>query len=218
MERSAGSDFILIGVTQEIAGEWLSGKLHALSELQPGVRLELHVVPFAPGGAVDTTNRLITGAANAADLLQGDEFVIENIANSVVGQATAARAEPDGSTVLAMTPSIVTAPKLSDTPYKLTDFRPVAIYGLDPEVIAFPAASDIQTVEDFIAKAKDGGASVVTSGVGTSHHMSGIALRNRADLQLNIHQRVGLWRTGSAGRGRPRRCGPVALWRSIQTV
>lgn len=144
------------------------------------------IVPFAPGGAVDTTNRLIVGAANDAALLKSGEFLIENIANSVVGQATAARGKPDGRTVLAMTSSIVTGPKLAETPYKLTDFRAVALYGLDPEVIAVPAASPYQTIEDLIAVAKDKGISVVTSGVGTSHHMSGIALQNRTDMKLNI--------------------------------
>ena len=144
------------------------------------------IVPFAPGGAVDTTNRLLTGAANEMGVLENNEFLVENIANTVVGQATAARAEPDGSTVLAMTSSIVTAPKLSETPYKLSDFRPVALYGLDPEVIAVPAASEFETVEQLVEAAKGDGISVVTSGVGTSHHMSGIALRNRAELNLNI--------------------------------
>lgn len=144
------------------------------------------IVPFAPGGAVDTTNRLLTGTANELGLLENGEFVVENIANTVVGQATAARADADGSTVLAMTSSIVTAPKLSETPYKLSDFRPVGLYGLDPEVIAVPAASRFESVEQLIETAKGDGISVVTSGVGTSHHMSGIALRNRAGLKLNI--------------------------------
>ncbi|GHA35507.1 hypothetical protein GCM10007989_34330 [Devosia pacifica] len=144
------------------------------------------IVPFAPGGAVDTTNRIIVEHANRLGLLGDYQFEVENIANSIVGQATPARAEPDGHTILAMTSSVVTNPKLRDTPYELSDYTPVALYGLDPEVIAVPADSDIETVEDFIAAATDGTVSVVTSGVGTSHHMSAIALQNRADLDLNV--------------------------------
>lgn len=145
------------------------------------------IVPFAPGGAVDTTNRMIAEAANARDLLGGGhEFVIENIANTIVGQATPARAEPDGQTVLAMTSSVVTNPKLRDTPYALSDYTPVALYTIDPEIIAVPAESEFETIDDFIEAARNGVVSVVTSGVGTSHHMSGVALQNRADLNLNI--------------------------------
>lgn len=145
------------------------------------------VVPFAPGGAVDTTNRIIVDHANRLDLLGDDaEFVVENIANTIVGQATPAREEPNGQMVLGMTSSVVTNPKLRDTPYALSDYTPVGLYTLDPEVIAVPVDSEIETIDDFISAARDGEVSVVTSGVGTSHHMSGIALQNRADLNLNI--------------------------------
>lgn len=157
----------------------------ALSQAFPSDDVRL-IVPFAPGGAVDTTTRIIAESANEKGLLGDYEFVVENISNSVVGQATAARATPDGQTVLAMTSSVVTNPKIQDTPFKLSDLRPVALYTIDPEVIAVPADSDFKTVEGFISAAKDGEVSVVTSAEGTSHHMSGLALQNRADLNLNI--------------------------------
>ena len=174
------------------------------------------VVPFAPGGAVDTTSRLLADGANQLELLGEHEIVVENIANSIVGQATVARATPDGQNVLAMTSSIVTNPKLSDTPFELADFRPVGLYTLDPEIIAVPVDSEFETIEDFVAAAKEGPVSVVTSGVGTSHHMSGIALQNRADLNLNIinvpafgeqvqqvaggHVQAALWPWGEASK------------------
>lgn len=171
-----------IGVTM-LAGAVLAAPGHAQDFPTGDVTI---IVPFAPGGAVDTTNRIIAEAANQQGLLGEHEFVIENIANTIVGQATPARAEPDGQTVLAMTSSVVTNPKLRDTPYELGDYQPVAQYTIDPEVIAVPAESEFQTIEDFVSAAQEGPVSVVTSGVGTSHHMSGIALQNRADLDLNI--------------------------------
>lgn len=143
------------------------------------------VVPFAPGGAVDTTNRIIVQAANEAGLLGNHEFVVENIANSIVGQMTPAKAEPNGRTILAMTSSIVTNPKLQELPYKLSDYRPVALYTIDPEVIVVPTSSPFKTIDEFKEAAKKG-VSVVTSGVGTSHHMSAIAIQNRTDLKLNV--------------------------------
>lgn len=173
------------------------------------------VVPFKPGGAVDTTTRIIVQAANEAKLLGEYKFLVENIANSIVGQATPARARPDGRTILAMTSSVVTNPKIKkNVPFTLADYRPVAYYMIDPELIVVPANSPFQTIDDFVAAARGEGVSVVTSGAGTSHHMSGIAIRNRTDLKLNIvnvdafgeqvqqiagnHVQAALWSAGGA--------------------
>jgi len=175
------------------------------------------IVPFAPGGAVDTTNRVIVEAANERDLLGGGyEFVVENISNTIVGQATPAREEPNGQMILAMTSSVVTNPKLRETPFAVSDYTPVGLYTIDPEVIVVPVDSPYETIEDLVAAATDGSVSVVTSGVGTSHHMSGIALQNRAGLDLNIinvdafgeqvqqiaggHVEMALWPWGEASK------------------
>lgn len=144
------------------------------------------IVPFAPGGAVDTTSRIIAEAANRKGLAGDYEIVVENISNSVVGQTTVARANPDGLTVLAMTSSIVTNPKVQGAPFEVSDFQAVALYTIDPSTIAVPANSEFETIEEFIAAARDGEVSAVTSGVGTSHHMSGLALQDRGNINLNI--------------------------------
>ncbi len=146
------------------------------------------IVPWAPGGGVDTTSRIIAEHANKILEDQGVELVVENRTGGggVVGQTYAANAEPDGYTVLAMTSSVVTNPKIKQVQYELSDFRPVALYNLDPELIVVPANSEFQTVEDFAAAAGEQALKTAVASPGTSHHISGLALENRTDLQFNF--------------------------------
>ncbi|WP_246557334.1 Bug family tripartite tricarboxylate transporter substrate binding protein [Roseovarius nubinhibens] len=143
------------------------------------------VVPFDPGGSVDTTSRIIAETANT--LLDGAEITVVNRSGGggVVGQTSVAKSAPDGYTVLAMTSSVVTNPQMKGAGYAVTDFRPVALYNLDPEVIAVPAASPFQTAEEFMAAATKEPLNIVVAGVGTSHHMSGLAIERVSEATFN---------------------------------
>lgn len=143
------------------------------------------IVPFAPGGGVDTTSRIIVETANT--LLEGAEFNVVNRAGGggVVGQTVASQAAPDGYTVLAMTSSVVTNPKLKGAAYSVEDFLPVGLYNLDPSVIVVPAESPFETAEQFIAAAEEAPLNIVIAGIGTSHHMGGLAIQQVTDAQFN---------------------------------
>ncbi len=143
------------------------------------------VVPFDPGGAVDTTSRIISETANT--YLSGSELNVVNRSGGggVVGQTFVANAKADGYTVLAMTSSVVTNPQMKGAGYSMENFVPVALYSLDPEVIAVPANSPIQTAEEFLALAKDQTLNMVVAGVGSSHHMSGLAIERVTGLKFN---------------------------------
>ena len=144
------------------------------------------IVPFAPGGAVDTTSRII--AEYSKKHLNGIEIKVENRAGGggVVGQTFAAKAKADGYTVLAMTSSVVTNPKLKEVAYKVSDFKPVALYTMDPEVIAVPSNSPLKNIQDFIAAAKVKPLKIAEAGMGTSHHLSGLAMIEKGGVQLNF--------------------------------
>ncbi len=144
------------------------------------------IVPFKPGGAVDTTSRII--AEYAKKHLNGIELKVENRAGGggVVGQTFAAKAKPDGYTILAMTSSVVTNPKLKQVAYKVADFRPVALYTMDPEVVAVPSKSPFKSIADFIAAAKKEPLKIAEAGMGTSHHLSGLAMVDKGGVQLNF--------------------------------
>lgn len=143
------------------------------------------VSPWAPGGGVDTTSRIIAEAANT--FLDGVEMSVSNRegGGGVVGQTYGANADPDGYTVLAMTSSVVTNPQLKGASYTVDDFIPVAVYNLDPEVIVVPANSPYETIAEFIEAAEAKPLNIVTAGVGTSHHMAGLALERSTDAQFN---------------------------------
>ena len=119
-------------------------------------------------------------------MLGKHQLVIENRPSSVVGQAFVARAKPDGYTVLAMTSSVVTNPKIKDTPFKLSDFKPVGSYMLTPELICVSTKSSIKTIDDFVKVAREKPVSMAMSEVGTSHHMAGLALESYGGIKIKF--------------------------------
>lgn len=156
----------------------------ALAADYPTANIDL-VVPFDPGGSVDTTSRIIAETANT--MLEGSDLTVVNRAGGagVVGQTAVSMAKPDGYTMLAMTSSVVTNPKMKGASYSVEDFRPVALYNLDPGTIVVPTASPFQTAEEFLAAAEKDSLNIVVAGIGTSHHMSGLAIQRVTPAQFN---------------------------------
>ncbi|GAB3185319.1 Bug family tripartite tricarboxylate transporter substrate binding protein [Hydrogenophaga aquatica] len=143
-----------------------------------------YVVPFPPGGNTDTLARLIAPALATA---LGTPVVIDNRAGAggSVGSASASRAPADGYTILGGTisshsinVSLYTNP-IGYDPVK--SFAPVAMLGSGPLVLAVPASSPYKTLKDVLAasKAKNGGLTSASPGIGTSPHMA---------LELLAHQ------------------------------
>lgn len=135
-----------------------------------------YVVPFPPGGNTDTLARLI---APPLAIALHTPVVIENKggAGGSVGSAMAARAAPDGYTILGGTISshainVSLYAKLDYDPIK--SFEPVAMLGSGPLVLVVNASSPYKTLNDVLAasKAKAGGLSSASPGVGTSPHMA----------------------------------------------
>lgn len=132
------------------------------------------VVPFPAGGVGDIVARVVSG--KAATYL-GQPIVVDNIpgANSVIGSAQAARAKPDGYTLLQMSNTNVTIPYLQkDVPFKWeTDFRPVVGVGELPQMFVVPPKSTARSVADLVAQAKAApdGIFYGSGGAGTLSHL-----------------------------------------------
>lgn len=143
------------------------------------------VVPFEPGGAGDTTSRIIVEAAN--QLLERRKISVVNRSGGggIVGQTFVSRSAADGHTILAITSSVVTNPKLKGASYSVRDFKPVALYNFDPDVIAVAADSKYRTIDDFLAAAKTGKPNMVIAGIATAHHMVGLAVEQNTDFEFN---------------------------------
>lgn len=116
------------------------------------------IVPFPPGGLADLVARPV---AEAMSRELGQPVVIENKggAGGGIGMGLAARAKPDGYTVLMALSSLTVIPEadvLLGRPamYALQDLRPVARYTADPTVLAVRADAPWKTVQEFVADAK----------------------------------------------------------------
>jgi tripartite-type tricarboxylate transporter receptor subunit TctC len=145
------------------------------------------VVPFAAGGAVDTTVRILS---EEAEKVLGQKILIVNKAGAgaVEGQSFVARAKPDGYTLLAMTSSVVTNTLTKQVDYTIDSFEPVVLYCFDPEVMFVSAATPFQGLEDLIAAGKKEAVSHATPGHSTSHHLAALLLEQKAGMKFKyIH-------------------------------
>ncbi len=134
------------------------------------------VVPFGPGGPADVYARILGNELTEA-LKQ--QFVIDNKpgAGAVIGTDIAAKAAPDGYTLLMMSNThTVNETLLANRPYKLMrDLAPVAPVNSSDLVMVVHPGVEAKTLAEFIAyaKANPGKLSYASSGPGTPYHMAG---------------------------------------------
>jgi tripartite-type tricarboxylate transporter receptor subunit TctC len=143
------------------------------------------IVPFAAGGANEAFARNL--AARLSDIW-GQQVVIENKpgAGGNIGADAAARAEPDGYTMLiASFPHAVARFLYPSLSYDLvTGFAPVTLIGFTPNIMVVPNSSPARTVAEFIAHAKANKLTFASSGVGTSIHLSGELFKRVAGIDM----------------------------------
>src|SRR4030088_3233259 len=116
------------------------------------------IVPFPPGGQADLAARPV---ALALEKILGRSVVVDNRsgAGGLLGNAAAARAEPDGHTLLMTLSSLAVLPeadRLFDRPvaYEVSQFAPVARVLADPTLLAVPASAPWKTLQEFVNDAK----------------------------------------------------------------
>ena len=145
------------------------------------------VVPFPPGGAVDGAARII--AARLSEMW-GQQMVIENrpgAGGNVAAQAVL-QADADGYTVyiasIGHAISQFVTPSLSYHP--VTDFAPVTLMCVYPNIMAVPNSSPSKSVPEFIARAKaePGKVTYCSSGIGTSLHLAGELFKRMAGIDV----------------------------------
>lgn len=147
------------------------------------------IVPYPPGGGADTVSRIFFTKLSE---LFGQQFVIDNRggAGGTIGAAAAAKADPDGYTILydatAFSVNPFLYPKL---PYDtLKDFQPVFLASLVANLLVVNNAVTAKTIEDVIAvaKATPEGLPWASSGNGTVQHLAMEMFRFRTGVKL-IH-------------------------------
>ena len=159
----------------------------ALAQAFPSRTITI-VVPYPPGGPIDTLARLIAQEA-AADLKQ--PVVVENRpgASGIVGTGAVARAEPDGYTlILGTNQTHATNQSLikSWTFDAVKDFAPVAGVAAMPHVLVVRKDFEANSVSDVVAmaKAKPGALTFGSMGNGSGAHLAGELFKTKAGIDM----------------------------------
>jgi len=148
------------------------------------------IVAFPPGGVAELVGRPL---AASMEKTLGQPVIILNRpgAGGAVGTTVAAKAAPDGYTIL-MTLSSISIFPVSDpiegkpAPYQISDFMPIALVTADPTVLVVRADSPYKTVQDFIAaaKANPGKINYSSSGVYGTLHVAMEMFAGAAGIEL----------------------------------
>jgi tripartite-type tricarboxylate transporter receptor subunit TctC len=145
------------------------------------------IVPFATGGPADNYARF---AAQKLQEALGQSFVVDNRpgAGSVIGTDLAAKAAPDGYTLLMMSNThTVNESLIPNKPYALMrDFVAIAPINYSDLLLVAHPSTGIQSVKDLIerARAQPGRLNYASSGPGTPYHMAGELFKHQANVFL----------------------------------
>ena len=148
------------------------------------------VVPFPPGGQADLAARPV---AQALEKILGKSVVVDNRsgAGGMVGNAFAARAEPDGHTLLMALSSMMFLPEAErlyhrKPSYELDQFSPIARVLADPAMLCVRSDARWKTVADLVADAKKrpGEISFGSSGNYGAAHVPFEMFQQAADIKL----------------------------------
>jgi tripartite-type tricarboxylate transporter receptor subunit TctC len=176
---------LLAGTAAALAAPLFARPASAQSWPSRAVRV---IIPYPPGGGADTTGRIYFAKLSEA---LGQQFVIDNRggAGGTIAEAVAAKADPDGYTVLhdatafSVNPFLYT--KLSFDYGK--DFQPVFLAALVPNILVVNKDLPVKTVADVIAMAKAApdGLDFASSGNGTVQHLSLEMFRHMTGTKIN---------------------------------
>ena len=145
------------------------------------------IVPFAPGGITDVLARLI--AEKWSENL-GKQFYVENVTGGSgnIGMGQAAKAAPDGYTILTAFVSYVVNPALfGKVPYDpVRDFEPIGLAVTSTTVLVVNPQVPAKTIGELVAliRANPGKYNYASAGSGTSSHLAGEQLRLSLGLDI----------------------------------
>ena len=162
------------------------------------------IVPFGPGGPADTAARVL--AQHLSETLK-QSFVVENRpgAGSIIGTGEAAKAAPDGYTLLVMSDTHTTNESLMpNKPYQLMrDFVAVAPINYTDLMLVVTPSLAAKNLREFIALAKQnpGKFSYASSGQGTAYHMAAELFKAKSgtDIVHVPHRAAGEMRSSVMG-------------------
>ncbi|HEX4326242.1 MAG TPA: tripartite tricarboxylate transporter substrate binding protein [Burkholderiales bacterium] len=158
-----------------------------LAQAQDFPSRPLHIiVPWAPGGNIDITARVLAPALGEA---LGQSVVVDNRAGAggTIGSLYVAKSAPDGYTLLLGSSGSLTASPAAmknipyDTPRDFTALGPIHVV---PMVLTASPKMGVSTYAEFAAKARAGRVSVASAGNGSSNHLAIEMLKRAAGYDL----------------------------------
>ena len=145
------------------------------------------IVTFPPGGGLDLMSRLVGKTLTET---WGQQVIIDNRigAGGTIGTALAARAAPNGYTLLFVSSSHAINPAVyRKLPFDTEkEFVPITLTTLAPHLLVVHPSFAATTLKELIAmaKAKPGAIAYVSGGVGSSTHLAGELLKSMAGIDL----------------------------------
>ncbi len=148
------------------------------------------VVPSAPGGTLDALARFFAQAMSPA---LSRAVVVENVggAGGLIGMQRAARAEPDGHTIVfgnmgVMAASVALNPDSGYDPRR--DLAPVGIAAHVPMVLAASPQSGVRDLQELLARIRERGEGITfgTAGLGTTSHLAPALLLHLTGLKATL--------------------------------
>jgi len=145
------------------------------------------IVPFGQGGPTDVIARIFSQKLSEAF---GHQFYVENIAGAGgnIGTAQAARAAPDGYTILVVSTGFMVNPSLyAKVPYDpIKSFTPLTLAAVSPNVIFVHPSVPAKTLQELIAlvKANPGKYAYAQPAMGSTPHLSAELLKQTFGLDL----------------------------------
>jgi tripartite-type tricarboxylate transporter receptor subunit TctC len=146
------------------------------------------IVPFPPGAGVDIVTRAVVGRFGEA---LGQQVIVDNRAGAggILGAELAAKAAPDGYTILMATAGILTViPHMqAKLPYSVErDFTPVSLVASVPSVLVVHPSMPVKSVKELIAlaRAKPGEINYASTGNGTLPHLAAEFFKQQAKVNM----------------------------------
>ncbi len=163
----------IVRIVAGCAALLMAGAGHAQSPSYPDRQVKV-IVPFAAGGPTDVVARLLT--AKLAEKF-GQQFYVENMAGAGgnLGMGAAARAAPDGHTILIASSSFnVNVSLYAKPPYGERDFTPITMAGASPNGLFVNPSLPAKSIKELIdlLKANPGKYTFASPGIGTTPHLS----------------------------------------------
>jgi tripartite-type tricarboxylate transporter receptor subunit TctC len=144
------------------------------------------IIPFAPGGSNDVVGRIV---ANQLGQKLGQQVFVDNRpgAGGVVGSDVAAKAAPDGYTLLVISIAHAVNSWLYKLPYDpIKDFTAVSILATGTNVLSVNPQVPVHSVKELIdlAKQKPGVLNYASAGIGSFQHLSGELFKLMAGVDI----------------------------------